>query len=129
MRSILITLSWPLMLACASLLPVAYNSAPPAHATESTQPDGAMTTQLYDVKDLVHPREAAGADDDADRFPVADLMQNLEDATSPEFWDREGARPSTDDEQHEVLKVVATADMHRKVEGVLHDIRVHRRSR
>jgi general secretion pathway protein D len=106
---------------------------------------GAMISKVHEVKDLVFKRttflppsirDVPGADAPKDESPrtgseadektafidIADLMNNVKEATDPKYWEGEGGGEIRTEESG-FLVVKASPAMQRQVEKVLGDIR------
>lgn len=116
---------------------------------DKSQAAGALTVELYPVKDLVMkhkqfiaprirdiPGESNNNADDTPRFgseaedPVVfvelgDLKKHVEDATNPKYWSESEANGGCliSTEESGFLVVKASAEMHKQVQQILQDMR------
>jgi len=92
-----------------------------ANATTAAPVD-AITTEIYPVKDIVFARKTAATVETRDAYmQLADLVQNLREATDPKYWATDGASIRSEDSGY--IEVKASPAMQRMVEQVLADVR------
>lgn len=112
---------------------------------DKSEASGTIVAQVHPVKDLVFrrtqflpprirdipggdvgfdetPRTGGEGDEKISFIDIADLVQNLKDATDPAYWDS-GDTVEITPEETGYLVVKASPEMHRRIQGVLDDMR------
>ncbi len=111
---------------------------------DKSEASGTIVSRVHPVKDLVFQRtqflppkvrDIPGGDGGFDETPrtggegdekiayidIADLVQNIQDATDPGYWGGDGVEITPEDSG--ILVVKASPDMQRRIERVLDDMR------
>jgi general secretion pathway protein D len=107
-----------------------------------SQAAGTITTEIYPVKDLVFkrtqflspkirdipgeaaedtPRTGGEGEDPVSFIEIADLVNNVKEATDPKYWETEGVEVRSEDSGF--LAVKASPEMQKLVQQVLQDMR------
>ncbi|MCC7065808.1 MAG: hypothetical protein IT456_23575 [Planctomycetes bacterium] len=107
-----------------------------------SQAAGTITTEIYPVKDLVFkrtqflppkirdipgegsddvPRTGGEGEDPVSFIEIADLVNNVKEATDPKYWETDGVEVRSEDSGF--LAVKASPEMQKQVQQVLSDMR------
>jgi hypothetical protein len=108
------------LVALVTLSPAVTSSCSTTATGPTTSP---MTTEVFSVKDLLfaraaHPHEVPP---ESSNLELAALVNNLKEATSPEYWQQDGTQIRSEDSGY--LAVTATTAMQRQIAQVLAEMR------